>query len=190
MCKKFQRFLTIALLTGTSSLATAQLGTSANVFLGYSTDGVSSSTLGIENGNRTWLDGWNASLEVKLIRWVGVVADFSGHYRSGRQSFTQPTVFFLYDSHEHDLLFGPRISATFGRARPFAEGLFGVGLLSGTTDSYPMSQDSFAFALGGGVDYRLIKPLAVRVQGDYVRTNFFNTSQNDFRLSTGLVLRF
>ncbi len=123
-----KRLVTVAFLLASSSLAAAQIGTSGNAFLGYSSDGVSSSTLGIEHGNRAWLNGWNASLEVKIVRWVGVVADFSGHYGSGKQSFTQPTVFFDYDSHEHDFLFGPRISATFGRARPFAESLFGIAL--------------------------------------------------------------
>jgi hypothetical protein len=28
------------------------------------------------------------------------------------------------------------------------------------------------------------------VQGDYVYTRFFSTSQSDFRLSTGIVFRF
>lgn len=191
------KLLAMAILIISSSLAEAQL--SGNAFLGYSLDNVSSSALAIVNGNRSGLSGWNASVEVKVFRWVGAVADFSGHYGSGRQSFTQPTVFFDYDTREHDFLFGPRVSTTFGRVRPFAEGLAGVGLMGGKADDIPVSQTSFAFAFGGGIDYNVARILGLRAQGDYVRTTFFNspfnsppfsTAQNDFRLSTGLVLRF
>jgi hypothetical protein len=49
---------------------------------------------------------------------------------------------------------------------------------------------SFATAVGGGIDYKIIKPIAWRVQGDYVQTRFFDTTQNNVRISTGIVLRF
>jgi hypothetical protein len=49
---------------------------------------------------------------------------------------------------------------------------------------------SFATALGGGVDYRLIRILALRLQVDYVQTRFYSTTQNNLRLSPGVVLRF
>ncbi len=52
------------------------------------------------------------------------------------------------------------------------------------------SNTSFASALGGGLDYRLIKLVALRGEGDYIRTSFFNTTQNNLRLSFGIVLRF
>jgi opacity protein-like surface antigen len=52
------------------------------------------------------------------------------------------------------------------------------------------SNTSFASALGGGLDYRLIKPVALRVEGDYIHTSFFSTTQNNLRLSFGVVLRF
>jgi hypothetical protein len=47
-----------------------------------------------------------------------------------------------------------------------------------------------ATALGGGIDYRLVKLVALRLEGDYITTRFFNTTQNNIRLSTGVVLRF
>jgi opacity protein-like surface antigen len=185
MCNKL---LVALILLGAVSVARAQV--SGNAFLGYSFANVGSSAVGIENGNRIALNGWNASVEVKIIRWVGVVADFSGGYGSGKQSFTQPTVFFTYDARQHDYLFGPRFSATLGKIRPFAEGLLGVGQTSTTTDDLSASDTSFAMAFGGGVDYAATKILGLRVQGDYVRTSFFSSSQNDFRLSTGVVVRF
>jgi hypothetical protein len=45
-------------------------------------------------------------------------------------------------------------------------------------------------AVGGGVDHPWRGPFSWRAQGDYVRTNFFNTGQNQIRLSLGLVFHF
>jgi hypothetical protein len=44
--------------------------------------------------------------------------------------------------------------------------------------------------LAGGLDYKLIPAVAWRVQGDELHTQFFGTTQNHFRFSTGLVIRF
>jgi hypothetical protein len=52
------------------------------------------------------------------------------------------------------------------------------------------TDNSFATALGGGIDYRLIHGLAVRLQGDEIHTNFFDTGENHFRFSAGIDIRF
>ena len=52
------------------------------------------------------------------------------------------------------------------------------------------SDTSFATALGGGIDYKIIRPVAWRFQGDYVQTRFFGATQNNVRISTGIVFRF
>jgi hypothetical protein len=44
--------------------------------------------------------------------------------------------------------------------------------------------------LGGGVDYRIFRPIALRFEGDYLQTRFYSTTQNNLRLSTGIVFRF
>jgi opacity protein-like surface antigen len=74
-----------------------------------------------------------------------------------------------------------------GKIRPFAEALFGAGHISTNGAG---SDTSFATALGGGVDYHLIPLVSWRLEGDYVQTRFFSTTQNNVRLSTGIVLRF
>jgi hypothetical protein len=43
---------------------------------------------------------------------------------------------------------------------------------------------------GGGLDYTLLPRLARRVQGDYVQARFFNATQNNVRISTGIAVRF
>ena len=179
-------------------LASAQVPTSGNIFFGYSYESASSSALDFANAGRANLNGWEASLEGKVLPWVGIVADFAGHY--GSQSFQfdvggAPAAVDV-DGHEFTVMFGPRISAPIGKFRPFAEFLFGVGHIT-TTASTPLESDfaqpsdtSFATALGGGIDYKIMKPLALRFQGDYVQTRFFSGTQNDVRLSTGVVFKF
>ena len=53
-------------------------------------------------------------------------------------------------------------------------------------------QGSWAWELagGGGVDYRWRGPFDFRAQADYIRTNFFNDAQNNFRGAIGIVIRF
>ena len=88
----------------------------------------------------------------------------------------------------YNFLLGPRVSASVGKFRPFAEALFGGGHVS--VNNGVGTDFSFATALGGGLDYKIIKPIAVRLQGDYVRTSFFGGTQDNVRISTGIVLRF
>lgn len=102
-------------------------------------------------------------------------------------------------------LFGPRFSyarkptagelpAVHGLA-PFAQVLLGgahaSGALSGTTSG---SSNGFAFSAGGGLDLGLSRRFAWRMfQTEYFLThipNGVNDHQNNFRLSSGLVIRF
>ena len=136
------------------------------------------------------LNGWEGSLEGKVLPWVGIVADFSQHYGSANVPCTVPIDCFIIPSvtiHQQNFLFGPRLSMSIGKIRPFAEVLFGAGHINADGAG---SDTSFATALGGGLDYKIIRLVAVRVQGDYVQTRFFGTTQNNVRLSTGIVLRF
>jgi len=176
------------LLTG---LAAAQIPTSGNIFVGYSLENASSSALNL-NLSRPNLQGWEASLEGKVAPWFGIVADFSGHY--GSESFTQVTpggpLTVNVTGHQQEVLFGPRVSVPVSRLSPFGEFVVGVSHL-GTGGTFPGSTNtSFATALGGGLDYRLIRPIALRLEGDYLTTRFFSTRQNNLRLSTGIVFRF
>jgi hypothetical protein len=167
-----------------AGLAAAQIPTAGNVFLGYSYYNTDLSSIG-----RTGTNGFVGSLEGKIIPWVGIVADISTHY--GSQDFvgTCPgggcTVNFNVS--ESNVLFGPRVSVGIGKFRPFAEAMFGVGHVNANGFG---SDTSFATAIGGGLDYRIIRPIAWRFQGDYLQTRFFGTTQNNVRLATGIVFRF
>jgi hypothetical protein len=87
----------------------------------------------------------------------------------------------------YNVLFGPRVYASFGKFRPFAEAMVGVGHVNANAAG---SDNSFSTGLGGGLDYRIIRPVAWRFQADYLHTSFFGSTQNNVRLSTGIVFRF
>ena len=168
-------------------LAAAQVPTSGNVFFGYSYYTTNLSSIDRANTN-----GWEASVEGKVIPWVGFVADFDSHYGSqtfGGSCFPGGAPCTLSaDVTEHNFLFGPRVSFSVGKFRPFAEAMFGAAHVN--VNNGVGSDTSFASALGGGLDYRIIRPIAWRFQGDYVNTRFFGSSQNNLRISTGIVVRF
>ncbi len=173
-----------------AGLANAQLP-GGNVFFGYSYENTNSSTLDL-NASRANLNGWEASFEGKLLPWVGLVADFAGHY--GSQNFAEVTPGGVQNinvtGHSQEYLFGPRVSIPVGRFTPFAEGMVGFAHIhTGGTLPGP-SNTSFATAVGGGLDFRLLGPLALRGEGDYIHTSFFDTTQHNFRMSFGAVLRF
>lgn len=171
------------------TVAAAQVPTSGNVFFGYSYYNTDLSNLG-----RTGLNGWEGSLEGKVLPGVGIVADITGHY--GSQNAVNPSATCVrggvcgplsVGSHVYEAMFRPRFYAPFGKLRPFAEFEFGVGHI--ITNGLG-SDTSFAMAFGGGLDYRIFRPLAWRLQADYVGTHFFNLYQSSARTSTGIVFRF
>jgi opacity protein-like surface antigen len=175
-----------------ASLATAQVPTSGNIFVGYSYNNAD----WFGSGHSS-LNGWTASLEGKVLPHVGIVTDFSQTFGSESVTILCPAPTCPgpenVSAHEYNMLFGPRVSFSVGKLRPFAEALFGVGHISANSDSAVLgstSDTSFATALGGGVDYRIVRPIALRFEGDYLQTRFFSTTQNSVRLSTGIVFRF
>jgi hypothetical protein len=165
----------------------AQIPTSGNVFFGYSFYNTNLSSI-----DRANTSGWEASVEGKVIPFLGFVGDFDTHY--GSQNFVScllppgpPCSLLNANITERNVLFGPRVSASIGKFRPFAEALFGGAHVDADGAG---SDTSFATALGGGLDYKIIRPIAWRFQGDYIQTRFFGTTQNNLRISTGIVLRF
>jgi opacity protein-like surface antigen len=174
--------LTLAILI-VSSAASAQIP-SGNIFVGYSLSQTRPSSPLI-------LNGWEGSLEGKFLPWVGIVADFNAGYGNNNvfPPIPCPTSGCAARSasvRRYTYLLGPRVSVPIERFTPFAHALFGAAHINdqGITDT------SLGYAVGGGLDYRLIHGLALRVQGDNLHTNFFSMSENHFRFSTGIDVRF
>jgi hypothetical protein len=175
--------------------ATAQVP-GGNLYVGYSYFNFNPT---FSPDNHRNFNGWDGALEVKMLPFISGVADISGSYGTVRE-FTVcplppipgPCPSASPNTSVHTFLFGPRVSVSVSKFRPFAEVLIGAGHASieraSTTPAH--TDTSFSTAVGGGFDYKLIPLVAWRFQGDYVHTRFFNTKQDNFRLTTGLVLRF
>jgi opacity protein-like surface antigen len=167
-----------------AGMAQAQIPTSGNIFVGYSFARAGASPT-------VNLNGWEASLEGKFLPWIGIVGDFGATYGSTIETFPCPPNVFRCGTvnsnvRRYTYLFGPRVSVPLGRFTPFAQFLVGAAHI----DSFGDTDTSFATAVGGGLDYRLIHGLALRLQGDDVHTRFFGGTQNNLRISAGIDLRF
>ena len=201
MRKMAATVFTICVLT---AAAEAQLP-SGTVFFGYSYEhgtvsgpAIPADQGGIVTSSASGLNGWNAAGEIKFLPLIGLVGDVSGHY--GSQTVTAVCGFVFpcltvrepMDVTEYHFLVGPQLSFSVGRVRPFAHALLGAGHLSESTKAQPFSASdtAFSYALGGGIDYRLLGPLRWRVQGDFLNDRFFGNSQNNFRFATGPALHF
>lgn len=143
----------------------------------------------------TNLNGWEFSGQYKLLPFLGAVADFNGTYGTLDGANTR----------EHTFLFGPQVSLP-AKVSPFAHALFGVAKESQDTIAPPPcpvgipacsgflslgADHSFATAVGAGIDVKLIPFLKLRlVQIDYVRTQLHGVTQNQPRVSAGVVFHF
>lgn len=160
-------------------------------------------------GNRLiWLNGGSASIAFNVNRYLGLVGDF-GAYTNSKMQFTGAYTSTVNVNNANagafSYLSGPRLSfRQHERITPFAQALFG-GMhanqvtLTGCTVNCTIlpSQSSFAMTAGGGLDVRVRHHLAIRViQAEYLMNRFdsYTTgaagTQDDMRLSAGLVFRF
>src|SRR5262249_36190202 len=99
----------------------------------------------------------------------------------------------------HALMVGPRVSDPRGRWNPFAQALFGWGRVhqdvraSTATTTFPAtvtSNNAFAAALGGGIDYKLAESANVRiVQVEYMMLHYNGLTQQGAQIGAGLDFR-
>jgi outer membrane protein OmpA-like peptidoglycan-associated protein len=140
--------------------------------------------------------GGSGSFTYNASRWLGLTAELGGlHY--DRNEFPLTGSNNSVSGGLTTYLFGPRLNLRkFDHFVPFGEFLLG-GAHAGRQLTGDQSQSAFALATGGGVDVVITKYLAWRfAQIDYVMTNFSGTGvggnarQDNFRIGSGLVLRF
>ena len=179
----------VAVILCTAMTAAAQERNSTEVFLGYSYMRANPSSSGADGFN---LNGGDGSISYYVKRWLGITADFGG-YHVGQIGSTS------VDSTLSTYLFGPRVRLPGTRhLRPFAQLLVGAAHATGSTAfAGADTHNSFAMAVGGGVDVPMTHHLGLRlVQVDYLPTWFPETVggsrlvQQNLRVSTGLRLRF
>ena len=168
------------------------------LFAGYTYMGVDPFSLGTHKP----LHGWETNLTLNAARWLGIVADIGGSYGTKEVPVAVPTPFppcpplcpgttgtFPVSTHLYTYLFGARLPyRRWQRVTPFAEVLYGRAHVSGKIMGTSEIDTKGATAGGLGADFAISPRLAWRVQGDYLRTKFFGLKENNFRLSTGIVL--
>lgn len=93
---------------------------------------------------------------------------------------------------EETCLFGPRISHSLGRKPSvFGQVLFGGVHANAGARGLPSYTNGFATAIGGGMDYRLNRRIAIRtIQVEYLETHLGMTVQHNVRATTGVVFFF
>ncbi len=97
----------------------------------------------------------------------------------------------IYDR-EHVKYFGGaggiRIGSRRARFEPWGHVLVGGAHLQPQTAGY--SKNTLEVQAGGGLDYRVNTRLSLRAEGDWVRTQFFSDSQNNFQGVAAVVFHF
>ena len=185
---------TAAAKTKTKAADTGDSYPKVDLFVGYSFVRFSTNTGGIKE-TFNW-HGLTGALAGNVNRWFSLVGDF-GTYRIKDLPRT-------VSGSAYTFLFGPQFSHRGEHWTPFAHALFGAARLSDisvtTTPSGSaffnrnFSQNSFATALGVGLDGNFNKHIGVRLfQVEYLMTKFTDggdNKQNNLRASAGLVLHF
>jgi opacity protein-like surface antigen len=159
-----------------------------DVFAGYS---YVQANPGVTGADSFHLHGGNANVAYNWKSWLGGVADFGGYTKGNLLGTGNDGTFSTY-------LFGPRVSYRhYSRITPFGQVLFGAAHANAAAFGTTGTQNAFAMTAGGGVDYKLYDHFSIRpFQAEYLLTRFRegtiagNRNQNNFRVSTGFVVRF
>jgi len=165
---------------------------SGNGFFGYSYSGgqvFNPGAIGIR------MNGWEGSVEGKFLPWLGGVADLDWHYGGAAITCSTtgpgcPSLRSRLNGSRHSILFGPRVSTSFAKYNPFAHFLLGLTAQTDAVGTTSTSDRNFSYAVGGGVDYKLLETVAWRGQVDWLRMRLFRGTQSNVRVSTGIVFRF
>ncbi|HXM23962.1 MAG TPA: hypothetical protein VN948_22085 [Terriglobales bacterium] len=170
-------FFVFSVVMAASSLSAGQVAPRWEVFGGYSYLRLDSPTIGFANWSN--LNGFNGEATFNLTPVWGLTADGSGHYGS------QLTVY--------NYMIGPQYSLRRDKSKFFVHALFGKA--QNTVNISTATRNGFesvgrAIAAGGGYDLDLTPRFTFRAQADYLRTQTFGATQNDIRISTGLVFHF
>jgi len=215
----------VGLVVLAGSIAMAQEVPTAEAYVGYTFIRVN--TAGQVNSFTP--SGGLGAFQVNFSKNFGIVAELGGTYKEGA-SIAGPDR--PLEQTQFTYLFGPRIFVNkAGRFNPFFEYLIGgvhnsrsfpvpnsaipLGFtvpsgvtadVGATTTRFRTTQNAFAMAVGGGLDVKLSRLIAVRlIQLDYLPTHFsplnipgvgniYGTNdtrwQNNLRYSGGITFRF
>jgi len=141
-------------------------------------------------------NGWHASVTENVNKWFGATIEVSGHYKRPLSIDLTPFGFpgqtLNINTSAYIAGGGPQFSYhRIEKVSPFAHVLFGAfhARANLPTTDVKISDTTWAITLGGGIDVRLSRHLAIRGQADYIRSHFSDLAQKHVRASGGLVYR-
>ena len=150
--------------------------------------------------------GWYADVAYDVDQLISIVGDISGAYKS--KDFEETVLNTMVSSSTstkvHTFMGGLRFSARQNpRMVPFAQVLFGAAHTSTNADetvtrpglptverSISNSSNELAFDVGGGLTFRAVEDLDLRVGASYLRIGGEGGGSNGIRLSLGLIFPF
>lgn len=144
-------------------------------------------------------NGWAGGAYLHLLGPWGIEADYSNHYGVSPNALSPG-----YYVPGFTELYGPRFTLSLPKIHPYVHALFGTvhGVAIDDVPDAPCSitlgcptftarENAVGMAFGGGLNVKATRHIWLRlVQVDYLRAQFTNNSQNDTRISAGLVFRF
>jgi len=138
---------------------------------------------------RLGLNGWDASVSIGRWHHLSGEGDVSGHTISNCDNTSVSCSNFSY-------MFGPRYNLREGsKMTIFVHGLVGQDRATLSYNGFSQNDTSLSFAGGAGFDYWLFRHIGIQLGPvDYIYTRHLSAdeypSQNNFRASAGVVVRF
>lgn len=157
-----------------------------------SADGVSVST----NISR----GWDGSVNVPILPWLGVVGDVGRIWKSESELFSVASSTISVSGTSSLTTFGggPQLTYRKSYVQPFARFILGDAHSSSSVSvsstfgnsSGSGSLDSFFIAPGGGADFRITHNVWLRGGADYFRTSKYGGTVSGIRAFAGVTFTF
>ena len=183
----FRKFVVVSALMLLCSMGAAAQEPSppskVDIFGGYQYLHANSGVSGVDGLN---FNGWNAAVSGYFTRNFGVTADFSGNY-------AKPSVLGVsVDAKFYTFLFGPSVRVPNStHITPFAHALFGGGNFSAGAFGFSGSETDFTWAAGGGLDLDVSRHFGIRLaQADFLQSRAGGSSQNNVRVSVGVLFKY
>jgi hypothetical protein len=134
--------------------------------------------------NRENMSGVEGSVTYNLTRRYAAEANVGAYFKT-----LQITNLGTFGFHDYTAMGGGRVNIR----KAFAHALVGLDHISGSNTFFAAgssaSDNALAAAVGGGVQWSISPRMALRTSGDYVVSRFEGLTQNNIRLSFGLVFQ-
>lgn len=198
MIRRLILILSLVLLLGGAVQAQSNSDSRGEVFFGYTLlrtnqeDALKDAGIPNDIGSLN-LNGFNFELgldvgHTNVTNYIGIVGDIGGYF--GTQRTLTPDD--PQDLKIYTLTIGPQFTNRSHKVlQPFARALFGISYIDGDYGGGINDDTGFAFILGGGLDVKVHKSVAIRIpQLDYIGMRHNSVLIHNFRFATGLTVLF